>query len=291
VLRDLGQLVGAGQRAHVVGEREARAEPHALELLGEARHEGVVDGVVHVDALDADAQLAAVGGDALHGAGDGAPQRRVGQHQEGVLAAELHCAALELLAALRGDFAPCGRRAGEHDEVGVLDERRTELRAAAGDHLEQAGGQPRLFQQPGRPEAGERRLRVGLEHDAVAGDQRREGVADAERERVVPRRDDADHAARAVVHPGGGEDRQGALGPPWPEELLRDVAVVARLDGDVEHLLERVDARLAALELDEVEDLRRVREHQVVVAQEHGGALCHRQRRPLRLCRARGCTG
>ena len=129
-----------------------------LEPLGEARHEGVVDGVVHVDALDADAQLAAVGGDALDGAGHGAPERRVGQHEQGVLAAELHGAALEALAALRRDLAAGRGGAGEHDEVGAVDERRAELGAAAGDHLEEAGGKPRLLQQTGRPEAGERRL-------------------------------------------------------------------------------------------------------------------------------------
>ena len=197
----------------------------------------------------------------------------VGEHEQRVLAAELHGAALEALAALRRDLAARRGGPGEHEEVGAVDERSAELGAAAGDHLEEAGGQPRLLQQAGRPQATEGRERVRLEHHAVAGDERGQGVADRQRERVVPRRDDADHAARTMVDARGGEHGQRALRASRPQGLRRRVPVVARLDGDVEHLFERVDARLAALELDDIEDLLRVGEHEVVEAQEHRGAL------------------
>ena len=86
------------------------------------------------------------------------------------------------------------------------------------------------------------------------------------------------------------EDGQRALRAPRPQELRRRVPVVARLDGDVEHLLERVDARLAALELDDVEDLLRVGEHEVVEAQEHGGALLQALRRAHSACASRAAA-
>ena len=197
----LGQLVGAGQRAHVVGEVEAAPSLHACERLGEARHEGVVDGVVHVDALDADAELAAVGADAPHGARARRARARVGQDQHGVLAAELQAQLISRSPHCAATMRPVAVEPVNMMKSACVDERRAELGAAAGDHLEEAGGQARLLQQVGRPEGGERRLRVGLDDHGVAGDQRRDGVADAERERVVPGRDDADQAR------GGGDSR------------------------------------------------------------------------------------
>ena len=67
----------------------------------------------------------------------------------------------------------------------------------AGDDLEevlrQAGAVPDLL----RLERDERRHLARLEHDGVAGDERGDDVAQRELEREVPRRDDADDAARA----------------------------------------------------------------------------------------------
>ena len=62
--------------------------------------------------------------------------------------------------------------------------------------------------------------------------------------------------------------------------LLGGVGVVARDDRDVEDLLERVLARLAGLDLDEVEDLVLAGEHEVVEAAQHGAALGERRARP-----------
>ena len=291
VALDLGELVGADQRAHVLEEGQARAEPHGAQRLREPRREHVVHGGVHVHALDADAELPAVGGDAAHGAGHGAPQAGVGQHQQGVLAAELHRAVLEPLGGQRRDLAAGRRRAGEHEVVGAVDERLAELGAAPGDDLQESAREPRLFEQPRGPQRRERRQGVGLDDHAVAGHERRDGVADGERERVVPRGDDADHAARVMVLPRLGEHRQRALAAARPQEGRRRVRVVARLDGDVEHLLEGVAARLAGLELDDVEDLGGVVDDEVVEAQHDGGALGERAPRPLLLRLARRRAG
>ena len=144
VAGDLRELVGAAQRAHVGAEVEAGAEAHVAQGLGEARHEGVVDGVVHVEALDADAELAAVGADAAHGAADGGVEVGVGQHEQRVLAAELHRAVLEAAGGLRRDGPAGGRRAGEHQVVGGVDERLAELAAASRDDLQQVARQAGL---------------------------------------------------------------------------------------------------------------------------------------------------
>ena len=87
------------------------------------------------------------------------------------------------------------------------------------------------------------------------------------------------------------EERQGALAAARRQVVLRAVSVVARLDGDVLDLFEGVVARLAGLELDDVEDLRGVGDEQVVEAQQHGGAFVERALRPGGLGRARGRDG
>src|SRR5450756_212515 len=129
VALDLRELVGADQGTHVLEEGQARAEPHGAERLREPRREHVVHGGVHVHALDADAELAAVRGDAAHRARHGPPQARIGQHQQGVLAAELHRAVLEPLGGHGRDLAAGRRRPGEHEVVGAVHERLAEFGA------------------------------------------------------------------------------------------------------------------------------------------------------------------
>ena len=58
------------------------------------------------------------------------------------------------------------------------------------------GGSAGLGEQPGDRAAGARRLLRRLEHDRVAGDERRRGHAEPERDGEVERRDDAEDAVR-----------------------------------------------------------------------------------------------
>ena len=108
---DGGELLGADERAHVGAEVEPGAEAHPAQRLGELRDEGVVDGVVHVEPLDADAELAAVGADAAHGAAHGGAEAGVGQHEQRVLAAQLQGVVLELRRRLRRHLLAGRRRA------------------------------------------------------------------------------------------------------------------------------------------------------------------------------------
>src|SRR4051794_26446532 len=73
---------------------------------------------------------------------------------------------------------------------------------------------------------------------------------------------------------GGGGRARGARG---------QAGVVPRRDGLVHDLLERPHSGLAVLGLDEVEQLVLLLEDEIVVAQEHGGALADRRGRPALL--------
>ena len=153
---------------------------------------------------------------------------RVGEDEQRVLAAQFHGAVLEARGGLRGDDAPGRRRAGEHEVVGGFDQRLAELAAASGHDLEQVARQACLGQERLGPERRVRRLAVGFEDDGVAGEQCGDDVTGREGQRVVPRGDDADHAARVVQFAGAREDRQCALPAARSEEALGRVRVVAR---------------------------------------------------------------
>ena len=172
---------------------------------GDAREELLAEGVVH-GLLDEDpprrgALLAGRPERARVGGLDGAVELGVRHHDERVLAAEL-----ELHAAAAGgrggaDAVAHRDRAGERDRahVGALDERRADLRAGAGEHVQDAGGEPRLGEALGDVEAGARRVVRELEHDGVAVDQRGRELPDRDRDREVPGRDQADDAERAAA--------------------------------------------------------------------------------------------
>ena len=123
-------------------------------------------------------------------------------------------------------------------------------------------------------------LGVGLDDDRVAGHQGGDPVAQRHRERVVPGRDDADHALGDVVDvdPGqGGDHAQTALAVEVPVGRAR---VVAGGQRDVQRLVEGVLAGLAGLPHDQVDDLVLAVEHQVVEPQQRLGPLVERRPRP-----------
>ncbi len=132
----------------------------------------------------------------------------------------------------------------------------------------------------GSVERGQGGLRVGPQHDRIAGEQRRDRVADRQGERVVPRGHDADDPDRVVAGDGVGEHRQDPCRAAWGKVCRGAAGVVARHEGDVGDLLETVRPGLAGLELDQVEQLVLVGEHQVVQAQHDPLAVCQRRSRP-----------
>ena len=278
------ELLRAHQRAHVDVPLEAGSEAHACHPLDQRRHERVVDGVLHVEALDADAQLAGVGEAAADRTLHGSVEIGVGEHDHRVLAAELTRERDEAPPALLGHDASGGGGAGEHDVVDGVDERCAELGAGPGDDPEQVVRETRFEEQVHDGESGERGLRVGFEDDAVPGQQGRDGIADGQRDRVVPRADDADQALGLVVHDGTGQEWKGTLAARRSQEPSRRVGVVAGRDGDVEGLLERAEAGLAGLDLGEVEQFGLPFEHEVVEAQDDLATLGHGTTSPVLLC-------
>ena len=117
------QLRRRDQRAHVGRVGQVAAQPQLPGPRDEAVDELVVHAVDGVDALDRDAQLAGVVEAVAHRTLGGLLEVGVGQHQHGVLAAELERAADQPAGAALGELAAGRRRAGEADEVAAVDDR------------------------------------------------------------------------------------------------------------------------------------------------------------------------
>ena len=273
---DLVQLVRRGEGSHLGAVRllgaQAQGGGAGTERLGEL----VGQRLLHVDALDGDAQLAGVGERADHGTLDRPVQLDVAGDDHGVLAAQLGRHADELLARLAGDAPPGGRRAREHHVVGGLDDGGAHGGARSGHDLDQPGGQPGFLQQLEGAQGGERRLGVGLDDDAVPGHQGGDGVGGGQHQRVVPRRDHPDHALGDVLDPGGHQAGQRGPPPVRAQGPGGQAGVVPGGDRLVHDLLERPHPGLAVLGLDEVEQLALPVQHQVVVAEQDRGPLPHR---------------
>ena len=87
---------------------------------------------------------------------------------------------------------------GVGDVVGLLDHGLTGRQSVADDDPSTPSGRPvtgKLSATKGRQGG----LQVGPQDDRIAGHERGEGVGDGQRERVVPRRHQADDALGAVV--------------------------------------------------------------------------------------------
>ncbi|GAA5011911.1 hypothetical protein GCM10025734_56890 [Kitasatospora paranensis] len=96
-----------------------------------------------------------------------------------------------------------GAGEGDHGDVGVGDQVLAGGAAGAGDHVDDPVGDAGLGAGGGEHQRGERGEFGGLEDDGVAGRDRREDLPGGHLQRVVPRRDRADHADRLAADVGG----------------------------------------------------------------------------------------
>ena len=207
------QLRREDDRADVDGSRLAgRPLAQAADLLGQPLEELVVDRLLDVDPFDRDADLARVVEPVGGGGVGGALEVGVGEHDHRVLAAELEAHRGERLRGLRHHLLPGRDRAGEHDEVDLVDQRRAGLAAAGGD-LKDALGDPALGEHLGHQQRGQRGHLGRLHDHGVAGGERRDAVAEGVVERVVPGADHADDAERLVAdhHPAAAHERRRRL--------------------------------------------------------------------------------
>ncbi len=212
----------------------------------------------------------------------------LGQHDHRVLAAELERAADQAGGGLLGDELAGRGRAGEADVVGALDDRRADDRAGAADDLPDVGGEAGLAHQLDAGQRDQRALAVGLVHDRVASGDGRDAVGDRHGQRVVPRADQPDDALGLRGDRDAGEQRQRAVAALGLELLVEPTGVEASRQGDVRDLVEGVRAALARLDLDQVEQLVLVLEHEVVQAKERLLALTQRRLGPRLLGRTSG---
>ena len=187
-------MIGPSATCSVAGLPTGRCSA----LPGQRGHVVVVDRLVHDVPAGGHADLALVQ-ERAPGAGRG----RLGHvgvvhHDHGRVAAEFQVAALEVGGGKLAHMPAHGGGAGErdHPDQRVGDQRLAGV-GAAGQHMQQALGQPGLLEHPGQHDAAaDRGARVRLEHHRVAQRQRGRHRADGQDLREVERGDHADHADR-----------------------------------------------------------------------------------------------
>ena len=292
MLGDRLELLRPRQGAHVRAVVELRAETVGAGRLGEMGAEGLIEVFVDVDALDRDAQLPGRGERSAHGALDGLLQIRIGGHDQRVLAPELERGREQTLPRLGGDRPSRGRRPGERDSVGTGHECGADLGGRAGHELPHLGGQTRGDGQPAHEHRGQRRRRIGFVDDGVAGGQGREQVGRTQGQRVVPRCDEPDHAQRGARDLGAGEhgDRPA---PTFGTQIPggHHPVVAEHIEG-IEDLVIGVDAGLAGLVLDDVEEQILIPDQCGMQSSEHLRPVLNRLSGPCFACDAgRGVGG
>ena len=230
---------------------------------------------------------------AAHGVIDDLLKVRVLAHDDRVLAAQLEHHRLQHLGAAQHHVAADARRPGEDDLVyGGTHQRRASVREA-GDQLHKlrivARCREDLTHQAQVVRAAPGGVLRGLAHHGVAGEQAGDDVVQHVVEGVVPRRDDAQHAHRHVLHPRGlvhhhevglavaGSQRGLAL-PVDPRDLLARRHDLAQ---------QRVHARLARVPRGQAADVVLAGEDGLVQHPHHAAALREGGLRPRHLCGTR----
>ena len=170
-LLDDGPLALGDERAEIDARIVAVADPQGRGPGHEALDERVVQRAVHVDPLDARADLAAVREGAPERALDGAPEIGVVEHEHRILATELERHGAEPLGGALRDPAPGRGRAGEDDRVDpvMADERLADGRARPLHDPHETGRGARLAEEPLDGGAAVRGQLGRLEDDGVAG--------------------------------------------------------------------------------------------------------------------------
>jgi hypothetical protein len=189
----------AVDRGPDVGRRIARiADLQLLRPRAQAIEEGLDDRLFDDRAAGGGAALSRRVERRVQHAVDRHVEIRVRQHDRRILAAHFELHASEALRADLRDAAADGVGSGERDgaHLRIRHERIAHVAAAAGDEIEHAFRNAGFVQDFDEFHAGERRLRRGLDHDGVAGHQRRRELPRRDRDGEVPRRDQRDDAER-----------------------------------------------------------------------------------------------
>jgi hypothetical protein len=167
-----------------------------LQLLDER----VIDAVVHIEAIGANAGLAVVAVLRGHGARDGGIEVRVLEDDERRIAAQFERELLDVVGALRHQHATDRRGAREAQlaDDRIAGQLPADRMSITRDDVEHAPGNSGALGQVGQRESGERRLRRRLQHHGAARGQRRRNLARDHCAREVPGRDRGRHADRLL---------------------------------------------------------------------------------------------
>ena len=207
---DLLHRLGVDQRAlrHALHETVADLQP--ADRLREFSDEGIVDLVLHVEPVGADAGLTHVAEFREHRALDRGVDVGVVEDDERRVAAELEPDLLHRRGGLPHQQFADFRRAGEADEThgGVLAQDLADRRGVARYDVEHARRQPRPQGQRAERQSGERGFRRRLDDGGAADGERRRDLAGDHRRRKIPRRDRGDDADRLAK---GDEAGIGAM--------------------------------------------------------------------------------
>ena len=183
---------------------------------------------------------------------------RVLEHDERRLAAELERHRGQVRGGVAVDRVRGGGGAGERDPVDVLvsRERCPGAGARAVDDVEHPGREAGLLGEVAEQRARQRRPLGRLQHDGVAGGERRADAPGREHERRVPGRRDGDDAGRVVADPVAlaAVQRARRLGQAVAREVGEEADVVgrAREHAQAHRLVQR--AVVDALDLGQVGD-------------------------------------
>ena len=176
---------------------------------------------------------------------------------------------------------PGATGAGEADLLHAGAHQRLTRATTAGDDLHDLGVRADVGEQLAHLDAHERGDLGGLEDDRVAGEQRRQDRGHGEREGVVPRADDPDHAERFEGAVGPLVQHRARLDLLAAQHLLAVLGVVVdELDGGHQLGEHGLVAELAGLAHDDVEQLLRTVEEQVAHGEQVLGALGERHAAP-----------
>ena len=238
-------LLGGDQRSHLGPLVERVADAHRLHLPLEELEEAIEHALLHEDPRARAAILPRVAEHRKRRGSGGGLDVGVGEDHVRRLAPELQRHPLDRTGGTGGDRAPNLGRAGEGDlgDVRMLDEALPARAAGTNDDVDDAVRHPGLRGELGEAQRRQRRELGGLEHDGVAGGERRSELPRGDRQREVPRGDqtnDAQRLANGERLPTGNRDRLA-------EQPLGRPGVVAKGVDHHRHLPARVADRLAGI--------------------------------------------
>ena len=169
-----------------------------LKLFGET----IVDAILDVQAVGADAGLPGVAKLGGQRAFDGFIQIGVVKNDKRRVAAELQRDLLDIFRALFHQLAANFRRAGKREfaHQRVTGELIADFAGRSGDHVKHALGDPGAVGELRQRQRGERGLAGGLEHHRAACGQRRTRFTGDHRRGKIPRGDSGGYANRLFNH-------------------------------------------------------------------------------------------